>query len=126
MITTLNGFLGGIHRQLSSKRLLQPLILATPRVWEIGVALNGYFPQANLKEPGQDDLMGRDVLLIHGGEKGWDELLERVCGQSPGRLFVIATECPRVESLKLEWVADMVFVGSETYSYEVHELGLSA
>ena len=54
------------------------------------------------------------------------ELLEDVCQQSPGRLFVVAPECPRAESVKLEWIADMVLVGHETFSYEVPELELSA
>jgi hypothetical protein len=121
-----NGFLGSVHRQLSGKRLLQPMILATPQLWSMGEALNSLFPKASLKPPGQTNLMGRDVLLLHSGEKGWAELLEDVCQQSPGRLFVIAPECPKTESLKLEWIADMVMVGHETYTYEVHELGLSA
>lgn len=123
---TLNGFLGAIQRQLAQKRLLHPLILASPALWSFGESLRSLLPKAHLTRPGQANLMGRDVLLLHSGEKGWDELLGDVCQQSPGRLFVIAPECPAAESLKLEWVADMVLVGEETYSYEVHELGLSA
>lgn len=122
----LNGFLGSVHRQLSGRRLLQPIILATPQLWGMGETLKSLIPKASLRPPGQTSLMGRDVLLLHSGEKGWAELLEDVCQQSPGRLFVIAPECPSSESLKLEWIADMVMVGEETYTYEVHELGLSA
>jgi hypothetical protein len=122
----LNGFLRSVHRQLASKRLLQPLILATPKLWAFGQELGSFFPKATLLPPGQANLMGRDVLLLHSGEKGWGELLEDVCQQSPGRLFVIAPECPAAESIKLEWIADMALVGHETYTYEVHELGLSA
>lgn len=92
----------------------------------MGESLRTLIPKAALRRPGQTNLMGRDVLLLHSGEKGWAELLEDICQQSPGRLFVIAPECPRAESLKLEWVADMVMVAHETHSYEVHELGLSA
>ena len=122
----MNGFLSSVHRQLSGKRLLQPLILASPKLWPFAEALGSMFPKASLIRPGQANLMGRDVLLLHSGEKGWDELLLEICGQSPGRLFVIAPECPRADSLKLEWIADMVLVGHETHTYEVHELGLSA
>ena len=122
----MNGFLGSVQRQLVSKRLLEPMILATPKLWNLGESLSSLLPKAKLKPPGQTNLMGRDVVLLHSGEKGWAELLEDVCQQSPGRLFVVAPECPRAESVKLEWIADMVMVGHETYAYEVHELGLSA
>jgi hypothetical protein len=88
--------------------------------------LGTLLPRAILRPPGQTNLMGRDVLLLHSGENGWAELLEDVCQQSPSRLFVVAPECPRAESVKLEWIADMVLVGHETYSYEVQELELSA
>lgn len=122
----MNAFLGSVHRQLSNKRLLQPLIVATPTLWSLGESLRSLLPKASLRPPGQTNLMGRDVLLLHSGENGWDDLLEDICQQSPGRLFVIAPECPKAESIKLEWIADMVMVAHETYAYEVHELGLSA
>lgn len=122
----MNAFLGIVQRQLSTKRLLQPMILATPPLWPMGESLRTMLPKATLRPPGATNLMGRDVLLLHSGEKGWSELLEDICQQSPGRLFVIAPECPKAESIKLEWVADMVLVANETYAYEVHELGLSA
>lgn len=122
----MNGFLGSVHRELVGKRLLQPLILATPQLWPMAEVLGSLLPKAILRPPGQTNLTGRDVLLLHSGENGWAELLEDVCQQSPGRLFVVAPECPRAESVKLEWIADMVLVGHETFSYEVPELELSA
>ncbi len=70
--------------------------------------------------------MGRDVIVCHSGETGWDEIVELVCKDCPSRLFVVSRTCPRAVSLKLEWVADEAFVEHEMYQYEVHELGLSA
>lgn len=122
----MNRYLEAIQSELSQQRILRPLIMTNRALQPLAEHLSRQFPKAAMVKPGQATLMGRDVILLHSGEQGWDDLLEEVCQQSPGRLFVIAPECPRTESLKLEWVADVVIVGKETHQYEVHELGLSA
>ena len=115
-----------IQNELNEARLLSPIIVSSNRCSGLSGKVRSIVPNAELGNVAASNLMGRDVILIHAGEMGWDEALERVCQQSPGRLFVVAPELPRAEALKLEWVADTVIVGEETFQYEVHELGLSA
>ena len=107
-------------------RLLRPIIVASTACAPLAQALHRLLPQAEIAVNREAKLMGRDVILVHAGDRGWEEALELVCRQCPGRLFVVAPQLPRSEALKLEWVADKVVVGEETYQYEVHELGLSA
>jgi hypothetical protein len=115
-----------IENELNDARLLSPVILASNRCKRLSSHVQGLIPKAVIGSRKGPSLMGRDVILIHAGEVGWDEALELVCQQSPSRLFVVAPELPRAEALRLEWVADKVMVGEETFEYEVHELGLSA
>ena len=119
-------YLQKIENELSDARLLSPVIVSSTRCKGLANKVHKLLPQADVGCVGGPSLMGRDVVLIHAGEMGWDEALEMVCQQSPGRLFVVAPELPRTEALRLEWVADAVVVGEETFQYEVHELGLSA
>jgi hypothetical protein len=115
-----------IEEELNEARLLSPVIVASQRCKKWSSHIKNLLPKAEVGGTAGPSLMGRDVVLIHAGEMGWDEALELVCQQSPGRLFVVAPELPRAEALRLEWVADKVMVGEETFEYEVHELGLSA
>ncbi len=103
-----------------------PILVASPSCQALSKKVSKLVPNAEFHDPAKTSLMGRDVILIHSGEMGWEEALEFVCNESPGRLFVVAPELPRHEALKLEWIADRVMVGRETFQYEVHELGLSA
>lgn len=119
-------YLEKVKKELLDSRLLQPAIVSSQELRPLANVLPNFLTSAEVVDPHSSSLMGRDVILVHAGEKGWEEALELVCSQSPSRLFVIAPELPRIEALKLEWVADRVFVGAETYDYEVHELGLSA
>lgn len=120
-------YLKQIEMELSEAKLLTPVIVASDRCKRLSRWVKGLLPNSEVVATDElDRLMGRDVVLLHSGESGWDEALEVVCQQSPGRLFVIAPELPRVEALKLEWVADHSVVGKEIFEYEVHELGLSA
>ena len=118
-------YLQKIESELSEARLLSPVIVSSRQCKGLAKEVHDLLPQADLGSVGGPSLMGRDVVLVHAGEMGWDAL-ELVCQQSPGRLFVVAPELPRAEALRLEWVADGVMVGEETFQYEVHELGLSA
>lgn len=115
-----------IESELTEARLLSPVIVSSERCAQLSRHIHKLVPKAEVGGLSGPDLMGRDVILVHSGEQGWDEALEFVCQQSPGRLFVIAPELPRAEALRLEWVADKAVVGEETFEYEVHELGLSA
>lgn len=115
-----------IEDELNGARLLSPVIVASKRCKKLSSHLKKLLPKAEIGGAAGPNLMGRDVVLVHAGEMGWDEALELVCQQSPGRLFVVAPELPRAEALRLEWVADKVVIGEETFEYEVHELGLSA
>ncbi|MFA5505749.1 MAG: hypothetical protein WC314_18815 [Vulcanimicrobiota bacterium] len=119
-------YLQKIENELVTARLLSPIIVASDSCERLAEKVRQLIPQADVGSAGDSGLMGRDVVLIHQGEMGWDDALELVCQQSPGRLFVLAPELPRTEALRLEWVADGVVVGEETFQYEVHELGLSA
>lgn len=114
------------HEFDAQGRLLKPIIVASTTCSNLAGAVHRLMPQAEIATDREAKLMGRDVILVHAGDRGWDEALELVCRQCPGRLFVVAPQLPRAEALKLEWVADKVVVGEETYQYEVHELGLSA
>ena len=122
----MTSFFKRIKSELEEARLLSPVIVASRRCLDLSESVNRLLPEAEVAEGPSLNLMGRDVVLIHSGEMGWEEALELVCQQSPGRLYVISPELPRSEALKLEWVADRVVVGEETFQYEVHELGLSA
>lgn len=119
-------YLEKVKQELLESRLLKPAIVCSKELRPLANVLPNFLKTAEMVDPHTSSLMGRDVVLVHAGEKGWEEALELICSQSPSRLFVVAPELPRVEALKLEWVADKVFVGEETYDYEVHELGLSA
>ena len=103
-------YLQKIESELSEARLLSPVIVSSRRCQGLAKKVHDLLPQADLGSVGGPSLMGRDVVLIHAGEMGWDEALELVCQQSPGRLFVVAPELPRAEALRLEWVADGVMV----------------
>lgn len=122
----MTSFFQRIKSELQEARLLSPVIVASHRCLELSDQVSQLVPEAEVARGPSLNLMGRDVVLIHSGEMGWEEALELVCQQSPGRLYVISPELPRSEALKLEWVADRVVVGEETFQYEVHELGLSA
>lgn len=106
--------------------MLTPVMVTSRPCEKLSRQVRKLMPEVEVASNTKTSLMGRDVVLVHGGEMGWDEALEQICRQSPGRLFVISPQLPRVEALKLEWVADHVVVGDETFEYEVHELGLSA
>jgi hypothetical protein len=119
-------YLQKIERELSDARLLSPIVVGSNRCSKLSKEVASLLPTAEIAENRKSNLMGRDVVLVHSGEMGWEEALEHICQQSPGKLYVVAPELPRAEALKLEWVADHVIVGEETFTYEVHELGLSA
>ena len=119
-------YLEKVESELSEARLLKPVIIASNRCEHLSLQVQKIIPKAEVGSISGPNLMGRDVVLMHAGERGWEEALELVCRQCPSKLFVIAPELPRAEALKLEWVADKVVVGEETFEYEVHELGLSA
>lgn len=119
-------FFQKIKNELEGARLLSPVLIASDRCQELARSVEGLLPEAEVAQGKLPNLMGRDVVLIHSGEMGWEEAIELVCQQSPGRFYVISPELPRTEAIKLEWVADRVVVGEETFQYEVHELGLSA
>ena len=119
-------YLQRIQHELGQGRLLKPIIVASTVCRPVTEHIRRILPQAEVAQDQTARLMGRDVILVHAGERGWDEALGTVCQQCPGRLIVIAPQLPRAEALKLEWVADTVLVGEETFEYEVHELGLSA
>lgn len=111
-----------VQRELKSQRMLRPVIVATKPYRQLAQNLIQNLKGAHLSEPGECSLMGKDVILVHAGETGWEELLNLTCRESPGRLFVVAPECPRSEAWKLRWVADRALVGDETYAYEMMEL----
>lgn len=119
-------FLDKVENELSQASLLSPIIVASSRCRPLTEKILDMVPEAKIANSDQTGLTGRDVVLIHAGESGWEETLELICQQSPGRLYVVAPQLPRVEALKLTWVADKVVVGEEIFEYEVHELGLSA
>ena len=120
----MNRFMDSVKQELTEARLLKPVIVSSRLCKLLAEKVKTLLPTAEVAI--LPNLMGRDVVLIHAGQMGWEEALEIVCQQSPGRLFVIAPQLPRSEALKLEWIADSVVVGDETFEYEVHELGLSA
>lgn len=122
----MNPFIQEIRQVLNEARLRNPAIVSSSLCRPLSKAVRNFLPGAEMAQISQTNLMGRDVVLVHAGQTGWEEAIETVCQQSPGRLFVIAPQLPRAEALKLEWVADQVVVGEETYQYEVHPLGLSA
>ncbi len=111
-----------VYRELKQQRMLRPVLVTSAPFRRLGQDLTKVLKGARLTAPGESSLMGRDVVLIHAGETGWEELLNLICRESPGRLFVVAPECPRSEAWKLEWVADRALVGNETYTYEMPEL----
>ena len=119
-------YLKRVERELAGARLLSPVIVGSTRCKPLSEEISKLLPAAEVAKGHKTNLMGRDVILVHAGEMGWEEALEQICQQSPGKLYVVAPELPRTEALKLEWVADQVIVGDETFEYEVHELGLSA
>lgn len=122
----MNRFMNSVKQELDEARLLKPVIVSSRLCKLLAEKVKRLLPAAEVAVLPKANLMGRDVVLIHAGQMGWEEALETVCQQSPGRLFVIAPQLPRSEALKLEWIADSVVVGDETFEYEVHELGLSA
>ena len=119
-------FLERIEMELNEAKMRTPVLVASTRCERLSHEVEKMLSEAEVASSEKVNLMGRDVVLVHSGELGWEEALELICRQSPGRLFVVAPELPRVEALKLEWVADQVVVGNEIFEYEVHELGLSA
>lgn len=119
-------YLETVKKELRDCRLLKPAIVSSQEMRPLANVLPNFLTSAEIVNPHTSNLMGRDVILVHAGEQGWEEALEVICSQCPGRLFVVAPQLPRVEALKLEWVADRVFAGEETFDYEAHELGLSA
>lgn len=122
----MNTYLEQVQRQLAGARMRNPVLVTSSRCPQLGKHIESLLPGVEKAQAGLTNFMGRDVVLVHRGEDGWEDALELICQHCPGRLFVIAPELPRAEALKLEWVADFVVVGRETYEYEVHELGLSA
>lgn len=112
-------FWNTVNRELAEQRMLRPIFLSLHPSHRSLRKLLDFFPNSRLCAPGETNLMGRDVVLVHAGEYGWEELLLNICRESPARLFVVAPECPSTEALRLEWVADKVILGAETYQYEV-------
>ncbi len=115
-----------IRRKFQKRRLLYPVIVSTSRERIFAAKLASALPDSLYSPMREIPLTGRDVVLVHSGETGWEEALAEACRDSPGRLFVIARECPRQMSLKLEWIADVALIGRETHLYEDHELELTA
>lgn len=111
-----------VGRELKGQRMLRPVFIAPQPYTKLAHSLAQMFPGARVVNTREGKLVGSDVVVIHAGDTGWEGLLADICRESPGRLFVVAPECPRTEALRLKWVADKVIVGRETYEHELPEL----
>ena len=115
-------FLGILARGLHRAKLKTPVIVASEACYALSKGVTALLEDPEIVHNWNVKLTGRDVILIHSGETGWDEALERICQQCPGRLIVVAPVLPRLNALKIEWVADAVFIEEELFSHEPHEL----
>ena len=119
-------FLSKVKHELQQAKLNGPVILASSTCKKLGRDVGSLFKDSVGPEEPPKKLSGRDVILVHEGQVGWEEALELIFRQSPKRFFVVSPQLPRAEALKLKWLADLTIVSEETYQYEVHQLGLSA
>ena len=116
MTKTQSAFVERIERELQEYRLLSPIVAGSVQCRQLSKRIASMVPKAELATTdSMGKLMGRDVILVHSGATGWDQAIETVLQQSPGRLFVVAPKLPRVEALKMLWIADCSIVGDEIF-----------
>ena len=119
-------FLSRVKQELRQVQLVTPVVLASSECKVLARQVSSLLVGAVGPDNPPKKLSGRDVVLVHEGQAGWEEALELICRQSPGRFVVISPKLPRTEALKLKWLADLVVVSEETHQYEVHQLETSA